>query len=132
MPLPLQQISTVDACRRDLDQHLVRPWLRGLDLPQFEHLRRTGLPCNDRFHAPQRAIGQGLELLAHRVGDPPTRRRSQTMKRVCLLLPQRTAARDFRRSQLRRGRLGSGRPSPRRRASKSGWARSHSGLVQAP
>ena len=63
MPLPLEQISTVDARRRDLDQHLVRSWAGGIDLSQFEHIRRAGFPCNDRFHAPQRAIACGLGRL---------------------------------------------------------------------
>jgi hypothetical protein len=56
--LPLQQISPVDTHCRNLDQHLVRSRFWGLDFPQFEHVRRSGFPCNDGFHAPQRAIGR--------------------------------------------------------------------------
>jgi hypothetical protein len=57
-PLSLQQIATVDARRRDLDQHLIGARAGGLDLSEFEHVRRTGFPGNDGFHAPQRATGR--------------------------------------------------------------------------
>ena len=58
MALPLQQIGAVDARRRDLDQHLVRSRAGGLDLSQFEHVRRARFAGDDGFHAPQRAIAQ--------------------------------------------------------------------------
>ena len=58
MPLPLQQIGTVDARRRDLDQHLVRTRAGGLDISRDSST--SGAPdsrCNDGFHAPKRATG---------------------------------------------------------------------------
>ena len=52
VPLTLQQIGSVDARRRDLDQHLVRSGVWGLDIPQLEHVRRPRFTGNYRFHSP--------------------------------------------------------------------------------
>ena len=133
MPLPLQQICAVDARRRNLDQHLVGTRVRGLDLTQLQGLWRAGFTCDDGFHAPQRAIAQGLSC--PRIA-------------LCLMLAP-LAAMSLTHPGQRRGSLGSARRRAISDARSSGdsariwmlaelasfrprWARSHSGLVQAP
>ena len=78
---------------------------------------------HDRFHAPQRAIGQGLELLAHRAGIRSTSSLADDGVSACSSSARRRAISDARSS-------GASARIPdatmRRRASKSGWARSHS------
>ncbi len=107
MSLPLEQIGTVHARCRDLDQHLVGPRPGGLDLSQLEHVRRTWRPCDDGFHAPQRAIGGVLELLAHRAWDPPTSA-SLADDEACLLPPPQHGGARFPTLAAPGSRLGSG------------------------